>query len=329
MERKSTTLVFLFIGIVVLLLCAGQLRAAAPDPSKASKNEGQITLYTSLNLVSVPKLVEPFNKQHPGIKVEVIRGVATSLVPRITAELKAGRSGDLIFTKADYLDLLKSQGLLQRYKSPEDAKGDGYVSPVWCSVHGVAYNTRVMPASRLPKAYLDLLDPRWKSKLVVNLTNFMWSYGMLKLYGPEKGMQFLTNLAKQNPRGERASSLTAQLIAAGEFDLGVPLNTNIITEMRAKGAPIDWIRLSDPLFADLQAVGLLAKSRNSEAARLFIDFLMGKEGQQILANTGRTVLRSDVGMSDGINPDKLQIIGPEARMDADKYQNLMFELYAK
>jgi len=327
MQRKIRT--FVFIVPVLLLVCAGRIYAAAGDSSRTAKLEGQITLYTSLNLVSVPKLIEPFNKQYPAIKVEVIRGVATSLVPRITSELKAGRSGDIIFTKAEYLDLLKSQGLLQRHKSPEDSKGDGYVSPVWCSVHGVAYNSRLVSASQLPKRYIDLLDARWKGKLVVNLTNFMWSYGMLKLYGQEKGMQFLTNLAKQNPRGERASSLTAQLIAAGEFDIGVPLNTNIVAEMRAKGAPIDWIRLGDPLFADLQAAGLLAKSRNADAARVFIDFLMGKEGQQVLADTGRTVLRSDVGSSDGINPEKLQIIGPEARMDPDKYQNLMFDLYAK
>ena len=326
---KGLRICFYCIGIVSVLVFARGLNAASNDPPRKAKEQGQIILYTSLNLVSVPKLIEPFSKRYPGIKVEVIRGVASSLVPRIMSELKAGKSGDLLFTKAEYLDLLKSQGLLQRHQSTEDPGGDGYVSGVWCSVHGVAYNTRMVSANRVPKGYVDLLDPRWKGKIIINLTNFMWSYGMLKLYGPDKGMQFLTTLAKQNPRGERASSLTAQLIAAGEFEIGVPLNTNIVSEMKAKGAPIDWVRSSDPLFADLQAISLLAKSGNTDAARLFIDFLLSKDGQQILAETGRTVLRSDVPMSDGINPEKLQIIGPEARIDPDKYQNLMFDLYAK
>ena len=270
MRRKGMSICC--TALLSFLVFAKGLNAAASDPVQRTKVEGPVILYTSLNLVSVPKLIEPFSKRYPGIKVEVIRGVASSLVPRIMAEIKTGKSGDLLFTKAEYLDLLKNQGLLQRYKSLEDPQGDGYLSAVWCSVHGVAYNTRMVSATRVPKGYVDLLEPRWKGKIIVNLTNFMWSYGMLKLYGQDKGMQFLTTLAKQNPRAERASSLTAQLVAAGEFEIGVPLNTNIVSEMKAKGAPIDWARFSDPLFADLQAVGLLAKARNTDAARLFIDF---------------------------------------------------------
>ena len=96
-----------------------------------------------------------------------------------------------------------------------------------------------------------------------------------------------------------------------------------------KGAPIDWARITDPLFADLQAIGILSKGRNTSAARLFMDFVLSKEGQQILAETGRTVLRSDVPMSDGINPEKLQIIGPEARIDPDKYQQFDYQFIHK
>jgi iron(III) transport system substrate-binding protein len=329
MHLRSVGISLHLIGIVSLLVLDIGLAVCASESPAKGKEEGQVVLYTSLNLLSVPKLTEPFSKKYPGIKVEVIRGVATGLVPRIMTESKAGKSGDLVFTKAEYLDLLKNQALLQRYKSTEDIMGDGYVSGVWCSVHGIAYNTRMIPANRVPKSYTDLLDPRWKGKMVVNLTNFMWTHGMLKLYGQDKGTQFLKTLAKQNPRAERASSLTAQLVAAGEFEIGIPLNTNIVTEMRVKGAPIDWARITDPLFADLQAIGILSKGRNTSAARLFMDFVLSKEGQQILAETGRTVLRSDVPMSDGINPEKLQIIGPEARIDPDKYQALMIDLFTK
>ena len=165
--------------------------------------------------------------------------------------------------------------------------------------------------------------------MVVNLTNFMWSYGILKLYGREKGTGFLKALSAQQPRGERSSSLSAQLIAAGEFDIGVSLNTNIVSAMKSREAPVDWARVREPLFADLQAIGLLANGRNSNAARLFIDHLLSKETQSSLAETGRNVVREDVAPPDGLDLKKIQIIGPEGRLEAEKYQSLMLNLFTK
>jgi iron(III) transport system substrate-binding protein len=313
--------------IVVLSLSAAD---ASDQWLIKAREEGQVVLYTSFNQADLVKLINPFLKKYPGVRVDVIRGVASSLVPRIAPESKAGKSADLVFTKAEYLDLLKSQRLLERYKSSEEKiPGDGYIAGVWVSVHGIAYNSRWVRPDQVPKQYGDLVDPRWKGKMVVNLTNFMWSYGMLKLYGKDKGMAFLKNLAIQKPRAERSSSLPAQLIAAGEFEVGVSLNTNIVSAMKTKGAPIDWARIKDPLFADLQAIGLLTNGRNPNAARLFVDYILSKEGQSAIAETGRNVVREDVPSSDEVDSKKLQIIGPEGRLEADKYQSLMFELFAK
>jgi iron(III) transport system substrate-binding protein len=302
---------------------------AAADLGKA-REEGRLVLYTSFTQADIPKLVDAFAKKYPGIRVDVIRGVASSMIPRITTETKAGKSGDVVFTKAEYLDLLKSQALLQSYRSPEEKlPGDGYVTGVWMSIHGIAYNSRRVRPAQVPKQYTDLLDPQWKGRMVVNLTNFMWSYGILKLYGREKGMAFLKALAGQQPRGERSSSLVAQLMAAGEFDIGVSLNTNIVSAMKSRGAPIDWARITEPLFADLQAIGLLANGRSPNAAHLFVDHLLSRDGQVALAETGRNVVREDVPPADGLDLKKVQIIGADGRIEAEKYQSLMLDLFTK
>src|SRR5947207_3256475 len=122
--------------LFALALSLGMLRLvdASDQWLPKAREEGRVAVYTSFNQADLPKLIDPFSRKYPGIHVEVIRGVATSLLPRVTTEIKAGKGGDLVFTKAEYLDLLKNQNFLQLYKSPEQiTAADGYVTGVWVS----------------------------------------------------------------------------------------------------------------------------------------------------------------------------------------------------
>lgn len=308
----------------------GRADAASPWVEKAEK-EGRVVLYTSFSQADLQKLTSPFSKMYPGVQLKVVRGGSGTLVPKIMAEQRAGRPlADLIFTKADYLDLFQTKGLLQKYDSPE-RKSDmgGYWTGVYFTVHGIAYNTRTVPPNHMPKHYIDLLDPRWNGKIVINLNNFMWSYAMLDFFGREKGMDFLKKLAAQNARAQRGSTISGQLIAAMEFEIGVSLNTNDVSRMKQQGAPIDWARIKEPLYADLHPIGILVGAPHPHAARLFVDYLLSREGQTAIAEMGRTAIREDVPLRDGIDRKKLRVVGPGGRAEADKYQTLMIDLFAK
>jgi ABC-type Fe3+ transport system substrate-binding protein len=102
-------------------------------------------------------------------------------------------------------------------------------------IEGAAQFSIPTSLDHVPRRYVDLLDTRWKDKVVINLNNFMWGYAMLDLLGQEKRMDFLRRLKGLNARAQRGSSLTAQLVAAGEFQVGVSLNAHDVSRMKRQG----------------------------------------------------------------------------------------------
>jgi ABC-type Fe3+ transport system substrate-binding protein len=70
-------------------------------------------------------------------------------------------------------------------------------------------------------------------------------------------------------------------------------------------------------------------ARHPNAARLFVDFVLSKEGQAMLAKSGNSVMRDDITVNDGIDRRKVRFLSTKARAGADKYQKLMIELYGK
>jgi iron(III) transport system substrate-binding protein len=82
------------------------------------------------------------------------------------------------------------------------------------------YNsTRVKPAE-VPKSYDDLLNPRWKGRLVMDREEYDWLAGMIVLMGESKAVSFLKRLVEeQSLNFQRGHSFITQLVAAGEYDL--------------------------------------------------------------------------------------------------------------
>ncbi len=116
---------------------------------------------------------------------------------------------------------------------------------------------------------------------------------MLNIMGEEKGMEFMKKLARQDLRLVYGHSLGTQLMAAAEFSIGITLYPFRLELMKADGAPIDWVAL-DPVVAYIYPASLSAKPAHPNAARLLLNFLFSKEGQNVIAKFGRNTSRSDI-----------------------------------
>jgi iron(III) transport system substrate-binding protein len=90
----------------------------------------------------------------------------------------------------------------------------------------------------------------------------------------------------------RGSTVRVQLAAAGEFPLVIAY-ANIIQYLAEKGAPMDWVPL-EPAVISVNTVMAGAKASHPNAAKLFIDFTLSKEGQEKLWDFQRIPSRSDV-----------------------------------
>ncbi|HYA28935.1 MAG TPA: hypothetical protein VEI95_08965, partial [Acidobacteriota bacterium] len=105
--------------------------------------------------------------------------------------------------------------------------------------------------------------------------------------------KFMRALAKQDIQWRKGHTLISQLMAAGEFPLGV-IYAHRIEEMKQRGAPVEWSNTVNPVVVTLNSAGLSPKPPDPNAARLYIDYLLSKPAQQRLRALRRIPARADV-----------------------------------
>ena len=147
-----------------------------------------------------------------------------------------------------------------------------------------------------PKRYEELLEPKWKSNMILDIEEFPWFAVLLKHYGREKGLDYMRRLAKQDIQMGRGRSTQAQLISAGERAIGIALNSSSVLDFKTRGAPLDWTIL-DPYYAKPNMLMFARHAPHPYAAALLIDWTLSEEGQSLLASLGYVVARRGVKQS--------------------------------
>jgi len=328
----------LLSGLLILCLLASP---AFADPAlyERARKEGQVLVYSSFNAAEFISLKDAFEKKYPGVKVEHLRLAGAKLMQRILAEHQAGSNlADTVLIKGETMHVLGQKGLLAKYDPLEDDKNaidkmfrhpENLWTTVYLGVHSIVYNTRRVVNKDIPRRYTDLLKPQWKDKIGVSTTKYIVTYALMDLYGKEKGMDFLKKLAAQNPVARAGGTLIIELVGAGEFDLGFSVNADSVEAIKKRGAPVDWARLDEPSYGDIQATGVLSKARRPNAARLFSGFLVSKEGQQKIADLDNVVVRKDVELKIALDRSKLRVIDPAEGNRIDYYMGLINDLFVK
>lgn len=273
---------------------------AADAASDAARREGEVVYYASMNLSEANALISEFEKRYPFVKVKLQRSGSEKLLTRVLTEARAKKHfADVIQTVEFSMHIFNRSGLLARYIPqansfyPQDFKEEGFWTTVYYNAYVTAYNTRLVPTRIIPKVYDDLLDPRWKGKMMMEGTKAEWFAGMLQIMGAERGLKYMRDLAKQRPSPREGHELLAQLVAAGEGLLDINIPAASVERMKEKGAPIDWIALGAAPVV-MVGIGLAAQAAHPNAAKLFLDFALSREGQRLARTPGRFVARNDI-----------------------------------
>ena len=194
----------------------------------------------------------------------------------------------------------RKEGHLQRYASPQQGAfptqfkdPQGYWTSFYVDPRVLAYNTRLVPRDQLPKAYEDLLLPKWKSKMGMDDAEYIMYGTLLEIMGRERGLSYMKRLGQQDLNIRSGHSLLTQLLVGGEFSLYIDGFGSNVEQVKAQGAPIDWTAL-EPVIVSLYPVGMALNAPHPHSARLLIDFLLSKEGQEIGRTVGKIPGRSDV-----------------------------------
>ena len=289
MIRRSIT-----FAIAAVLLCV-PLAAAQDARVEAAKKEGKVVWYTSLVLPSAERVAKLFEAQYPGIKVEVHRTGSQRILQRVMQELQANiKIVDVIHTSdAGHFVLLKEKKLLAAYtpagveKFPAGFKDkDGYYFGLRATVNVITYNTKAVSAADAPKTWKDLLDPKWKGKMVTAHPGYSGVIATHVLALEHVlGWDYFKQLAQNKPMIVQSANDPPTTVASGERVVGVNGGEYSAYQLKKKGNPIEIVYPKDgvPLVVSPTAIASFAPHPN--AAKLFTDFTFTRECQQVMADS--------------------------------------------
>jgi iron(III) transport system substrate-binding protein len=291
------------ILISCLALLSGRQTVWASDDLivAGAKKEGEVSLYLSTNLTDANGMMQSFKQKYPFVNVGLFRADNEKLLSRILTEASAGKfTADVILISSFEVRVLMQKKLLQKYLSPESrfySEGftdkDGYWTSVYSIPRVMSYNTKLVQPNAAPKTYEDLLQPKWKNNVGLSDSAVLWYAGFLKFYGDERGREYMKKLSVQKPAFRDSETVISQLLAAGEFPLGLTYSHQVVS-LKKKGAPVDWIRTMQPIVTGLKPISLSSKAVHPNAGKLFIDFVLSKEGQELIRSFNRLPGRADV-----------------------------------
>ena len=316
------------LAMTVLL---GLLGSAAPsgqaqsDLVNAARREGKVVVYGSIESDVFEVIKKIFEGQHR-ISVDYFRAASNAVLDRVLTESGAGRPQyDVVLTNRSPMLILKGRGVFARYTSPSyeafpaaTLDREGILSPSYrVVVVSILYNTRLVKAEDAPRSLTDLLDPKWKGKIVMpdptlHTTTAVWLSNLQKVMGAQH-QSFIERLAGQVGLVESFIP-SAQKIISGEFPLGITY-VKYVHIFGQGGAPLDYVRLN-PVLAEAHHVAIGARASHPNAARLFVDVFTSRVGLLALARAGEFVLVP------GVYPpikdaDKLRIVMMEDLDEAE------------
>jgi iron(III) transport system substrate-binding protein len=281
---------------------AAGLLLGGPSTGRAAA-AGKVLQYCGGSAESVTALDQLFTAK-TGITAESWRAGGVAVVQKVEAEFQAGRVLHNVIgnTEVEVMVRWAEQGHLLNYDSPEashfprEFRMPGYWVPQKVLINTIAYNTGMLKPEEAPKHWADLMDPRWKDKIVMldaraSGAGVHFVYVMRKLLGKE----FATRMAKQNVMLKRSGGDVANTVVAGERPLGVALQEYYVYAKAKQGGPIMAVLPDEGVPMTLYALCIPKNGPDLDAAKRYVDFALGKEAQAMWQEKFATpVLRDDV-----------------------------------
>src|ERR1700750_2021662 len=236
---------------------ATRARAPSPRPEPvtpalidAAKKEGQVVYYTSTDLPVAEKVAKAFEAKYPGIAVRTERTGAERVFQRIGQEYSSNIHAVDVVNSSDAAHFIvwKRDGILAPYVPEDiaqfypaehrDADGQFASWRIWLSI--IAYNTSLVKADDAPKSFADLLDPKWKGKIVKAHPGYSGTI-MTATYQMQRdlGWSYFEQLAKQNIMQVQSSADPPKKLDLGERSVMAHGNEYNIFQLREAGRPVE------------------------------------------------------------------------------------------
>ena len=319
--RRRVCGVTLVGALVWMGLVAGPVAAQG-------KPEDQVVVYSAADADMVNAMVAAFQQKYPAVKASTVVAGTGEIIKRVEAE-SARPLGDVVWSVGPE-SLGAKKNLLAPYESREAAAffpgqvpADHVWTPFTVMPYIIMYSKKLVPDAEAPKAWKDVIDPRWKGKVAyADATKSGSSYTLLvtwlTVFGKnDAGWKFVEDVLRQSKVLPK-SSMTYQMVANAEIPLGLTFEQAAFEYLKG-GAPIGIVYPTEGTAIIPDGSAIIANAPHPNAARLFLDFTVSKEGQALVVDKfGRRSVRRDVATPAGLPTlDKIKPIAYDLQYAAD------------
>ena len=332
----------------LLGLTASAAMLAAPERARAedewqkivaaAKKEGHVVLYSAfVGLASHQELKKDFEATY-GITVDILEARASEVRERLRIEQAAGRfaadvsengrtTTTLQIAQDHVFDPYRPLPSLGRLKA--EFKNDEFRLPVFAIIYGILVNTRLVKPEDEPKSWLNLIDPRWRGKILSDDFRALGGGGVLFYVLMEKfGRDFMEKLAKQDLKFSREIPANERRVARGELPIYLPDSLTAIPGL--KGLPVKLVAPKEGLPYIGYDLALLKNAPHPNAARLLMEHYLSKKMQQSFADLGLLPVTTDTQSqldSAVAELEKSKLLGTTDATQMDKMLTLAREIY--
>lgn len=303
-KSRSTRLPLRLLMAMALIVTAGSvgpaLAAAAdvgitPEILAAAKKEGQVTFYSSLDVPLINKLKVAFENKY-GIKFNFLRLSSTVLFNRTVQEFDLGVNTVDVMESAVVANFedMKAKHMLRPFipasmnliRNPANFDREHYWHAGRILLSSMNYNKDLLKGDMVPKTWKDLIDPKYKGKLMQGHmkggggSSPIIDFNVAKLYG----WQYFEALQK-NDVLTLQSCVQFDLLARGERLL-IPCDFMQSYTARTMNLPIAAVLPQDGVFFYQGPAAVMAKAPHPNAAKVFLNWMLSPEGQTILVQGG-------------------------------------------
>lgn len=311
------------LAISTALLTAGLVFSAQANA------KGRLVMYCSATNEMCEAEANAFGEKHD-VKVSFIRNGSGSTFAKIEAE-KNNPQADVWYggtldpqSQAGELGLLEAyrspnvDQLVERFQDPAKVKGN-LSSAIYMGILGFGVNTerlKKLGITEIPKCWKDLTDPRLKGEIQIadpqsSGTAYTAIATFVQLWGEDKAFNYFKQLHPNISQYTKSGIAPSRNTARGETTIGIGFLHDYAME-KQQGAQMELIVPCEGTGYELGGVSILKGARNMENAKLFVDWALSKEGQEVAwkkGNSLQTLTNTTAEQSpSAFDPTKLTLI---------------------
>jgi len=318
---------------IIVTSCVVQNPQGANSPSSAanptaiaSAPSDAITVYTALEDDQIAKYLALFKKEHPDIKVNIVRDSTGVVTAKLLAEKDNPQADAVWGLAASSLLAADQKGMIEPYapKGVENVNPkfkDDRTLPHWVGIDAwmsaFCVNTKEMEKRKLPipQSWEDLTKPEYKGLIVMSNpassgTGFLSVSAILQMKGEEKGWKYLDALDKNVAQYVHSGSKPCKIAGTGEYPIGISFDYRAVKQKNA-GEPIAAIFPKEGSGWDIEANALIKKANTKPAAKTFLDWAISPEISKLYAEGFPvTAVKTDVPIPQGYPTDPVKQLIP-------------------